>query len=133
MVSRLTILTLSLGRHHSSPAFALCHRQGTSTFPPSLSNHPALLKNPTQTFTGHLGYVFSLCWGPTGGMAASGSFDESVRLWDVRTGICLRTIAAHADPVTGVAFHPDGSLLASSSYDGLMYHLPIWASDFYFW
>lgn len=73
------------------------------------------------TLKGHTNYVFCLSWGPTGGILASGSFDESVRLWDVyQPGVCLRTMQAHADPVTGVSFSPDGTLLASSSYDGLM-------------
>lgn len=73
------------------------------------------------TLKGHTNYVFCLSWGPTGGVLASGSFDESVRLWDAhQPGTCLRTMQAHADPVTGVSFSPDGTLLASSSYDGLM-------------
>lgn len=70
---------------------------------------------------GHTNYVFCVSWGPTGGLLASGSFDESVRLWNVhQPGTCLRTMQAHADPVTDVSFSPDGTLLASSSYDGLM-------------
>lgn len=46
-------------------------------------------------------------------------FDENVRIWDVRTGKCLRTLPAHSDPVTAVHFNRDGSLIVSSSYDGL--------------
>lgn len=49
----------------------------------------------------------------------SGSFDETVRLWDPRDGRCLKELPAHSDPVTAVAFNHDGSLLVSSSYDGL--------------
>ena len=49
----------------------------------------------------------------------SGSFDESVRIWDVRTGKCLKTLPAHSDPVSAVHFNRDGSLIVSSSYDGL--------------
>jgi COMPASS component SWD3 len=49
----------------------------------------------------------------------SGSFDETVRLWDVKTGKCLKTLPAHSDPVTAVHFNRDGSLIVSSSYDGL--------------
>jgi WD40 repeat protein len=30
-------------------------------------------------------------------------FDESVRIWDVKTGKCLKTLPAHSDPVTGVS------------------------------
>ena len=46
-------------------------------------------------------------------------FDESVRVWDVKTGKCLRTLPAHSDPVSAVHFNRDGSLIVSSSYDGL--------------
>jgi len=46
-------------------------------------------------------------------------FDESVRIWDVKTGKCLKTLPAHSDPVTAVHFNRDGSLIVSSSYDGL--------------
>ena len=50
---------------------------------------------------------------------ASGSFDETLRVWDVRTGQCLREVPAHSDPVTSVDFSCDGSLMATSSTDGL--------------
>ena len=30
-------------------------------------------------------------------------FDESVRIWDVKTGKCLKTLPAHSDPVTAVS------------------------------
>jgi COMPASS component SWD3 len=34
-------------------------------------------------------------------LQATGSFDETVRFWDVRSGRCLRELPAHSDPVTG--------------------------------
>lgn len=43
-----------------------------------------------------------------------------VRIWDVRSGNCVRTLPAHSDPVSAVAFNRDGSLIATSSYDGLV-------------
>jgi COMPASS component SWD3 len=49
----------------------------------------------------------------------SGSFDETVRVWDVRSGKSLREVPAHSDPVTAVDFNNDGTLIASSSFDGL--------------
>ena len=39
-----------------------------------------------------------------------GSFDESVRIWDVRTGKCLKTLPAHSDPVSAVHFNRLGWL-----------------------
>lgn len=34
-------------------------------------------------------------------------------------GKCLKTLPAHSDPVSAVHFNRDGSLIVSSSYDGL--------------
>eukprot|EP00955_Chlamydomonas_euryale_P103546 365502-Chlamydomonas_euryale.AAC.4 len=54
------------------------------------------------------------------GRIASGSFDETLRVWDVRTGRCMREVPAHSDPVTAVDFSADGTLMVSSSLDGLL-------------
>ena len=32
-------------------------------------------------------------------------FDESVKIWDVKTGKCLKTLPAHSDPVTAVSIY----------------------------
>ena len=56
---------------------------------------------------------------PQSNLIVSGSFDETVRIWDVRTGKCLRALQAHSDPVTSTHFNRDGTLIVSSSYDGL--------------
>jgi len=53
------------------------------------------------------------------GMLASGSYDETVCIWDVKTGMCLKSLPAHSDPVTAVDFSRDGTLIVSSSYDGI--------------
>lgn len=38
----------------------------------------------------------------------------------MRSGKCLREVPAHSDPVTGVDFNYDGTLMVSSSLDGLL-------------
>ena len=118
---------------------------------------------------------------PLTALKVSGSFDETVRVWDARTGHCLRVsqqpagsaacwcthahcvpsgsqgyasagvpehissdavrqgwsaqgvcaghaqeIPAHSDPVTAVDYHRDGTLIVSTSYDGLC---RIWNTD----
>jgi COMPASS component SWD3 len=53
-------------------------------------------------------------------LLASGSFDETVKLFDIRSGECVSTLPAHSDPVTAVAFNRDGTCVASASHDGLI-------------
>lgn len=61
-------------------------------------------------------------------MIVSGSYDEAVFLWDIRTARVMRRLPAHSDPVGGVDFVRDGTLVVSCSGDGLMWvilcHLP---------
>ena len=44
---------------------------------------------------------------------ASAHYDGTVKVWDTATGQ-RRSIPAHSYPVMGVAFSPDGRLLASA-------------------
>ncbi len=65
-------------------------------------------------FTGHTeGGVVSVSFSPDGEMLASGSFDQTVRLWDVKTGETIRTLTGHIGIVESVSFSPNGQTLAS--------------------
>jgi len=64
------------------------------------------------------GYVTSLAYSPDGQTLASGSWDGTVRIWDLRTGAQLSVLEGHAYDVTSVAYSPDGNTLASGGYDG---------------
>lgn len=70
--------------------------------------------------TGHSNYVYSLAFSPKGNMLVSGSYDEAVFLWDVRSGRVMRTLPAHSDPVGGVDFLRDGTMVCSCAGDGLI-------------
>jgi hypothetical protein len=69
------------------------------------------------TLRGHDDVVFSLAFSPDGQQLASGSFDHTVRLWDVQTHAAVKEYHNHSDFVYAVAFSPNGKQLVSASKD----------------
>ena len=53
-------------------------------------------------------------------MLVSGSYDEAVYLWDVRSARVMKSLPAHSDPVGGIDVVWDGTLVASCATDGLI-------------
>jgi WD40 repeat protein len=49
---------------------------------------------------------------------ATGSEDQTIKLWDAATGEEVLTLRSHTGVVSSVAFSPDGRLLGSASADG---------------
>ena len=73
------------------------------------------------TLEGHTDLVWSVAFRPNGKMLASGSWDQTVRLWNVNTGRLLHTLTGHTNEVLNVTFSPDGQTLASASWDGTIH------------
>lgn len=53
----------------------------------------------------------------TGNLLVSASRDKTLRIWDVSTGYCVKTIRGHADWVRDVCPSPDGRYLLSAGND----------------
>lgn len=70
-----------------------------------------------QTFDGHNDGVLSLAFNTEGDMLLSGSYDNSVRLWETGTGEMIRVFTGHSDRVTTVDFDAQSSLIVSGSND----------------
>ena len=51
-------------------------------------------------------------------LQVSGSFDETVRLWEVRSGAMLKELPAHSDPVTAVSPFPESLCLLCENIIG---------------
>ncbi|MBE8986568.1 WD40 repeat domain-containing protein, partial [Nostoc sp. LEGE 12450] len=61
-------------------------------------------------------FVNSVAFSPDGKTIASGSSDNTVRLWNL-AGQELKTLKGHSSYVLSVAFSPDGKTIASGSND----------------
>jgi ribosome biogenesis protein ERB1 len=82
--------------------------------PRDLQPFPTLL---SLRFTGHTAPVASLAPHPSGQWLLSGAADGGVRLWEVRTGRCLRAWQL-GEPVTCVAWCPDPRLALAAAAAG---------------
>jgi WD40 repeat protein/serine/threonine protein kinase len=74
-----------------------------------------LFNRNQQTLRGHKGGVSSVAFSPDGTRLVSGSFDQTVKVWDAATG--QEALALKGHKVTSVAFSPDGKRLVSGNHD----------------
>ncbi len=61
--------------------------------------------------------ITSVAFSRDGHFALTGSNDKTARVWDVATGVQIRSFAGHAGAVTSVAFSPDGRVVLTGSWD----------------
>ncbi len=77
-------------------------------------NDSIFVKN---TLEGHRDTVNSVVFSPDGKTIASASRDNTVIIWDAKTGKPIQTLKGHQDTVNSVVFSPDGKTIASASSD----------------
>ncbi|MDX2097000.1 MAG: NB-ARC domain-containing protein [Leptolyngbyaceae cyanobacterium bins.59] len=82
-----------------------------------------------RVFWGHTSWVSAVTFSPVQSrgthpqrsyLLASGSEDQSVRLWDSATHQCLRVLQGRSRGVWTIAFHPDGKTLVSGGQDRMI-------------
>ena len=73
-----------------------------------------------RTLDGHRDNVRSVAFHPTAPLLATGSSDNTAKLWrfspDGSTATCVATLAGHSHGVFSVAFHPTAPLLATATH-----------------
>ncbi len=97
---------------------------------PGISWLPVICQNPAveplmwkqllnwkclHTLTDHSDVVKSVAISPNQNIIASGSLDQTIKLWNLSTGELIHTFTGHRSAVIDVAFSPDGKTLASAS------------------
>jgi WD40 repeat protein len=78
---------------------------------------------PAAVLKGHTDPVYSVAVSPDGRLVATGSFDKSIKLWDLASGKEVRSLAGpngHQNQVLAVAFSPKGDLLATGGSDNVV-------------
>lgn len=122
-VPRLQRRVLELERQMATNAKIHAHRTGGDGGANGGGMMPGkerrMLPRPpaAHTLRSHSAVVACVALHPVYTMAASGSEDGTIKLWDHESGEYMRTLKGHTNVVTCVDFSPKGGYLASTSTD----------------
>jgi len=72
---------------------------------------------PRKSLRGHSHFVQDVVVSSDGQFALSGSWDNTLRLWDINFGTTARRFVGHTQPVHSVAFSADNRQIVSASRD----------------
>ncbi|MFO0870936.1 MAG: serine/threonine-protein kinase [Pirellulales bacterium] len=121
--SPLTESPVSRG-HASEPTPPTSSSDAPADGPPVRSPHPlgnsprnrqatsVETRTPERVWRGHTGPIRSLTFSADGSRCASGSDDQTVRIWTIASSHPPEVLRGNESAVTSVAFSPDGAWLA---------------------
>ena len=64
---------------------------------------------------GHTDWVFSVIFSQNDEILISGGSDLIIRVWDIRNGLCFKSLRGHTSRIRSIACSPNRKSLASSS------------------
>jgi len=79
-----------------------------------------------KTLEGHTNNVSVISYGPNGKYLASGSSDNTIKIWNTKTGEVVLTFKKHESPVFSIDWSPDGKSIVSGSTNGT---IKIWHAE----
>ena len=70
-----------------------------------------------RTFRGHSEFIKSVAISPDGRTVLSGSWGDSLKLWDIASGRELHSFPAHKETIFSIAISPDGLTALAGCWD----------------
>jgi ribosome assembly protein 4 len=88
-------------------------------WPPQFSPSPSTLppKKPVARLTGHQKAVSHVLFSPDGRQLASAGLDNSVKIWEGKTGRFIASLRGHVGAVYRLAWSSDSRMVVSASKD----------------
>jgi len=83
-----------------------------------LTHEDGTYGEPRRALSGHAHFVQDVVISSDGQFALSGSWDNTLRLWDLQAGTTARRFVGHKKEVMSVAFSADNRQIVSASRDG---------------
>jgi len=100
---------------HETPDIILSSSRDKTIIVWSLTRDESNYGTPKRALRGHSHFVSDVVISSDGQFALSGSWDHTLRLWDITTGLCTRRFVGHTGDVLSVAFSADNRQIVSGS------------------